>query len=51
MNNNQVIVNVQGYGQYIVPADKVGQLVAMLTSMSVPVESTQIPTGKTLING
>ena len=48
---NTVVVNVQGYGQFVVPANKVQELIAMLRSMSMPIENTQIPDGKSLING
>ena len=49
---NQVIINVQGYGQFSVPANRVAEILAMLRSASLPIESsTNVHDGQQMILG
>lgn len=47
-----ITVNIQGHGSYIIPTEKVNELLTWLTNNSTTIESTNpIKPGDTLLNG
>lgn len=47
-----ITVNVQGHGSFVIPSEKINELLTWLTNNSTPMESHNNPNpGDTLING
>lgn len=46
-----ITVNIQGHGTYVIPADKVDELIGWLSRNSTPMEGNMNDPEGTLLNG